>query len=160
LPSLFAAWPYCQRLLVQIVCWYRFDEEFITNTCIVAVASSNNAGLNWYLDSSATGHITRELDKLMMHDLPVANVAGMDIIHVDKSVLSTPTCPLHLNHVLHLPCAHKHLISIHHFNLDNNNFIELHPFFFLIKDQVTRKMLLRRPCRGGLYPLPQLPSPT
>jgi hypothetical protein len=34
-------------------------------------------------------------------------------------------------------------------------------FFFFIKDQATRKVLLRGPCRGGLYPLPQhLPSPT
>jgi hypothetical protein len=42
-----------------------------------------------------------------------ANGAGMDIIHNGKSVLSTSTCPLHLNHVLHVPHSHKQLVSIH-----------------------------------------------
>jgi hypothetical protein len=53
---------------------------------------------------------------------------------------------LHLNHILHVPNAHKQLVSIHRFNLDNNTFIELHMFFFLIKDQATRKNLVRGPC--------------
>jgi hypothetical protein len=30
----------------------------------------------------------------------------------------------------------------------------------LIKDHLTRKVLLCGPCRGGLYPLPQLPQST
>jgi hypothetical protein len=50
------------------------------------------------------------------------------------------------------------ILSLHHFNLDNHTFIKLHPFFFLIKDHATRKVLLRGPCRGGLYHLPQLSS--
>jgi hypothetical protein len=44
-------------------------------------------------------------------------------------------------------------------------FIEFHPFFFLIKDQVTRKIIHRGRCVGGLYLLissrcrhPSLPS--
>jgi hypothetical protein len=77
----------------------------------------------------------------MMHDryndnnqIHTTNGAGMDIVHVGKSVLPTPTRLLHLNNVLHVPHAHKHLVSIHCFNLGNHTFIELHPFFFLIKD--------------------------
>jgi hypothetical protein len=38
--------------------------------------------------------------------------------------------------------------------LSNDTFIEFHPYFFLIKDQKTRKVLLHDPCKGGLYPLP------
>jgi hypothetical protein len=89
-----------------------------------------------------------------------ANGVGMDIIHIGKSVLPNPNRPLHLNHVLHVPHTHKQLIYIHQFNLDSNTFIELHPFFSLTNDQAMRKVLLRGPCRGGLYPLPQLPAPT
>jgi hypothetical protein len=84
----------------------------------------------------------------------------MNIVHIGNSVLPIPTRPLHLNHVLHVPHAHKHLVSIHHFNIDNHTFIELHPFFFLIKDQVTRKDLLSGPCKGSLYPFLPLPSTT
>jgi hypothetical protein len=70
------------------------------------------------------------------------------------------SCPLHLNNALHVPNAHKHLVSIHRFNLVNHTFIELHPFFFLTKDQVTRRVLLHGPCRGGLYPHTSLSAPT
>jgi hypothetical protein len=164
--------PRCQVCLkvghTTNICWYRFDEDFIPESRVAAMASSSNgANPNWYLDSGATDHITGELEKLTMHEryhgtdqIRAANEACMDIVHVGKSVLPTITRPLHLNHVLHVPNTHKQLISIHRFNLDNNTFIELHPFFFLIEDQVTRKVLLRGPCRGGLYPLPQLSFPT
>jgi histone deacetylase 1/2 len=37
---------------------------------------------------------------------------------------------------------------------DNSVFLEFHPGFFLIKDQVTKNTLLRGKCRNGLYPLP------
>jgi hypothetical protein len=83
----------------------------------------------------------------------------MDIAHVGQSVIPTPTRPLHLNQVLHVPNAHKQLVSIHRFTLDNNTFIELHPYSFLIKDQVMKRVLLHGPCRGGLYPLHSI-SPT
>jgi hypothetical protein len=63
--------------------------------------------------------------------------------------------PLYLNQVIHVPNAHKQLVSIHRFTLDNNTFIELHPTFFLIKDTATKMVLLRGPCKGGLYPIPQ-----
>ncbi|KAM0877932.1 hypothetical protein ACQ4PT_035216 [Festuca glaucescens] len=36
---------------------------------------------------------------------------------------------------------------------DNNAFVEIHPFFFLIKDQATKQIVFRGPCHGGLYPL-------
>jgi hypothetical protein len=88
-----------------------------------------------------------------------ANDVGMEINHISNSVIPSLSWPLQLNHVLHISRAHKHLVSIHHFNIDNHTFIELHPYFFLIKDQITKKVLLRGPCRGGLYPLMSLSSP-
>jgi hypothetical protein len=131
------------------------------------MASISTSDPNWYLDSGATDHITGELEKLTMHEtyhgndqIRAANDAGMDITHVNKAILPAPTQSLHLNNVLHVPNSHKQLVSIHRFNLDNNAFIELHPLFFLIKDHLTRKVLLCGPCRGGLYPLPQLPQST
>ena len=48
----------------------------------------------------------------------------------------------------------KNLISVHRLTIDNSIFIELHPFFFLTKDQKIRRTLLKGRCVGGLYPLP------
>jgi hypothetical protein len=150
------------------ICWYRFDEEFTPDDRVAAMASfSTVADPNWYLDFDATDHITGELEKLTAHDryngndqIRAANGAGMEITHIGYSVLPTSSRPLHLNHVLRVPHTHKNLVSIHRFNLDNNTFIEFHPFFFLIKDQATRKVLVRGPCRGGLYPLTSFAPPT
>jgi hypothetical protein len=90
-----------------------------------------------------------------------ANGACMDIVHIGNYVFPSSTHPLQLNQVLHVPHAHKQLVTIHRFNLDNNTFFELHhPLFILIKDQVTRMVLLRGPSRGCPYPLPPLSSPT
>jgi hypothetical protein len=150
------------------VYWYHYDEDYAPDSRMATVASSSGTDPNWYLDSSATYHITSELEKLTLHDryngneqIQAANGAGMDIVHIGKSVVPTSSRPLHLNNVLHVPQAHKQLISIHRFTLDNHTFIELHPYFFLIKDQTTKKVLLRGQCRHGLHPLPlHLSSPT
>jgi hypothetical protein len=78
---------------------------------------------------------------------------GMIISHVGHSTVRTPAHNFHLTDVLHVPHASKNLLSVHKFTYDNRVFIEFHPFFFLIKDQVTRRVLHRGRCVGGLYPL-------
>jgi hypothetical protein len=135
---------------------------------MAAMASPSGTDPNWYVDSGAKEHITSELEKLTLHDhynaneqIQAANGAGMDITHIGKSIVSISSHLLHLNNILHVPQAHKQLISIHLFTLDNHTFIELHPYFFWIKDQTTKKVMLRGQCRCGLYPLPlHLSSPT
>jgi hypothetical protein len=50
-------------------CWYRFDEEYVSELCTVAAVTTSSASdNNWYTDSGATDRITGELDKLTMHD--------------------------------------------------------------------------------------------
>jgi hypothetical protein len=83
-----------------------------------------------------------------------ANGTGMHINSIGNSLILTPHRNLHLTNVIHVPRTYKHLISIHHFNLNNHTFIELHPHFFLIKDQAMKTILLRGPCKGELYPIP------
>jgi histone deacetylase 1/2 len=77
----------------------------------------------------------------------------MHISHIGHSVLCTPHTSFNLNDILHVPSASKNLLSVHRFTLDNHVFIEFHPFFFVIKDQETRRILFIGPCYGGLYPL-------
>jgi hypothetical protein len=77
----------------------------------------------------------------------------MDICHVGNSVIHNPVQSFKLHNILHVPNASKNLLSVHRFALDNHVFLEFHPYFFFIKDQVTRKILHKGRCVGGLYPL-------
>jgi hypothetical protein len=79
--------------------------------------------------------------------------AGVEISSTGKSFIRTPHRKFELCNALHVSKATKNLMSIHHFSLDNNAFFEIHPWFFLIKDQNTRSILLRGKCHDGLYPL-------
>jgi hypothetical protein len=159
--------PQCQVCLkighTAATCWYRFDEDYVPEqrTATAALNSYSGCNNNWYTDSGATDHITGELDKLTMQEaytgsdqIHTVNGAGMEISHVGSSIIPTSTRNLILKNVLHVPTVTKNLISVHKFTLDNDMFIEFHPFYFLIKDHKTRKVLLPGPCRGGLYPLP------
>jgi histone deacetylase 1/2 len=56
-----------------------------------------------------------------------ANGQGMSISHVGHAIVKTPSKPLHLKNVLHVPNATKNLVSIHRFTRDNDVFIEFHP---------------------------------
>jgi hypothetical protein len=113
------------------------------------------------MDSGATDHITGELDKLTVRNkyqggdqIHMASGACMNISHIGHDVVNTPHRSIQLNNILYVPRARKNLIFVHRFTIDNSIFVELHPFFFLIKDQKTRRILLKGRCVGGLYPLP------
>lgn len=145
-------------------CWKRFDpsftrEEKSANTA--ATSSSYGIDTNWYVDSNATDHITGEMEKLSVKDkyhgseqVHNAGGTGMDIDYVGHTTICTPKRNLLLKNILRVPDAHKSLVSTHCFTRDNGTFVELHPHFFLVKDQVTRTPILRGRCRSGLYPLP------
>ena len=113
------------------------------------------------MDTGATDHITSELKRLHTHEryhgndqVHTANGAGMNINRIGHSTIQSHDRNLHLKDVLHVPAASKSLISANRFVTDNHTFLEIHPKFFCVKDQVTRKTLLDGPCRDGLYPLP------
>lgn len=142
-------------------CWYRFDENYVPEEK-TASAAINSYGIdtNWYTDTGATDHITSELDKLAVREkytagdqIHTASGAGMDIHHIGHTVVRAPSRNLYLNNVLHVPKANKNLVSVHRLASDNQAFLEFHPNFFLIKDQVTKRVLLKGRCEGGLYPL-------
>jgi hypothetical protein len=113
------------------------------------------------MDSGATDHITDELENLTVRNkyqggdqIHMASGAGMDISHIGHAIVNTPHRPIQLNNILYVPRARKNLIFIHRLTIDNSIFVELHPFFFLIKDQKTMRILLKGRCVSGLYPLP------
>jgi hypothetical protein len=123
-------------------CWYQYEEDSTFEPRTAALASTGVACNNWYTYSGVADHITSDLNKLTMHDpycgndqVHTANESGMNITHVGNSIIPTPTHDLVLHNVPHVPTSNKNLISAHHFTLDNDTFIEFHPYFFVIKDQ-------------------------
>jgi hypothetical protein len=78
------------------------------------------------------------------HDrVNTANGQGMSISHVGHSIIRNPSKNFQLRNVLHVPNASKNSLFVHRFTYDNHVFIEFHPFLFLIKDQVTRRIIHR-----------------
>jgi histone deacetylase 1/2 len=141
-------------------CWHRYDESFVPDFR-TAAAASYGVDTNWYMDIGATDHITGELEKLSTHEkyngkdqIHTASGACMNIKHIGHSTIHTPVRNIYLKNILHVPKAKKNLISAHRLAVDNNAFVEVHSRFFAIKDQVTKNLLLRGPCRNGFYPLP------
>ena len=94
-------------------------------------------------------------DKYRGHDqiYTAANGAGMEINRIGQSIIKTPHKDLVLKEILHVPNASKTLLSVHRIALDNNVFLEFYPYFFLIKDQATKRVLHRGVCIQGLYAL-------
>jgi hypothetical protein len=144
-------------------CWHRYsddEEEEEEEEEKGANAMSYGVDTNWYGDTGATDHITGELNKLTMKEkykgkdqIHAANGQGMSISHVGHAIVKTPSKFLHLKNVLHVPNATKNLVSIHRFTRDNDVYIEFHPWYFYVKDQVTKRVLLKGRCERGLYPL-------
>ncbi|BAF18023.1 Os05g0527300 [Oryza sativa Japonica Group] len=73
--------PKCQlcykRGHTVINCWYRYDEDFVPDEKYAGSATSYGIDTNWYVDTSATDHVTGELDKLTVRD----RYKGQDQVH-------------------------------------------------------------------------------
>jgi hypothetical protein len=104
--------------------------------------------------------LVSELDKLMIHDkyhggdqVHTPNGSGMKINHVGHGILHSPTSNLHLKYILHVLQTNKSLVYVNRFTRDNGVFLEFHPNHFCVKEQSTRKTLLKGRCECGLYPV-------
>ena len=112
----------------------------------------------WLADTGAYAHITPDLGSLhqpqpftAFDKLYVGNGTGLDITHIGTCHLSTPSNSFLLADTLHVPQISKPLIFVHKFSIDNNCYFEFWPSFFLVKDQVTRRTLLKGENKHGLY---------
>jgi hypothetical protein len=144
-------------------CYRRFDTAFArdSDSPINAYYSSasNGPDRNWYLDSGATHHLTSDLENLNLRAEPymgsdqvkIGNGKGLPIHHIGHTHISSPYLPFKLFDVLHVPQISKNLISIHKFTKDTNTLFEFHPYYFLLKDRATGKVLFRGPNKDGLY---------
>ena len=119
----------------------------------------NICDTNWYPNSSASNHVTANANNLVEHTPYYGNeqVHGngmrLSIKHIGLSQFSSPFTSqlLSLNYLLHVPKITKNLLSVSKFARDNNLFFEFHPNFCLVKDQVSKIVVLEGKLKGGLY---------
>jgi hypothetical protein len=130
---------------------------------LTAVASQSNAledEDHWLANSGANIHITPDLDKLTIRQpykgnevVAVGNGSGLGISHTGSSSFPTSNSLLYLNDILHCPDATANLLSINKFCYDHNCVFELIATYFLIKDNLTGRILLQGVSKDGLYPI-------
>jgi hypothetical protein len=132
--------------------WYRFDESYQSSQKLAAsiATSSYQIDPSWYMDSSATYHITGELEKLTIRNkyqggdqVHTASGSGMNISHIGHTTFPTPKHNILLKDILYVPRTRKNLVSIHRLTANNSIFMKPHPTLFLIKDRKTKTTLLR-----------------
>jgi hypothetical protein len=142
-------------------CWHIFDDTYAPEERYVRGAySAYGTDPYWYLDIGATDHVMGEMEKLtkrekykgndQIHD---ANGASMRISHIGHSIVNSPHCRLMLRNVLHVPKAYKNLVSVSRLTKDNHVYLEIHPYFFLLRTRFRRKFCLVGTVIVGSIPL-------
>ncbi|KAL5767297.1 hypothetical protein ACOSQ2_014080 [Xanthoceras sorbifolium] len=123
------------------------------------------------MDSGATNHVTSNPGNLSIRSdynenerLTVGNGQQLPITQIGTSHLVSHTQPatiLQLKDVLHVPNITKNFLNISKFTKDNNACAEFYNNHFVIKDKVSRKMLLHGQLRSGLnlHPLSRSMKP-
>ncbi|KAG8493384.1 hypothetical protein CXB51_010806 [Gossypium anomalum] len=115
----------------------------------------------WYPDSGASHHVYRDLS-VLRDPTPYSGISSLLMGHgtptkislVGSSVLPTQSKFLRLSNVLCVPSIRKNLFSISQFANDNAVFFEFHSTHCIIKDIVTREVLLTGHIREELYHIP------
>ena len=103
----------------------------------------------WYPNTAVNFHITPDLTNLSIahdyneHDqLHVGNGQGLQITHTGITSLPSSSGSFSLKNVLCVPQIVKNLLSVQKFVIDNSCFFEFWPSYFLVKDQVSKKIFL------------------
>lgn len=128
-----------------------------TTNCTSTSSAQDIKGL---IDSVASHNITGDLANLSIHSeydgtdkVIIGDGSGLPVSHISSLLLYSPNCTFHLNDTLYVPNIQKNLISTHQFTRQNHVFVELHPSFFLVKDQIIGTVLFRGACENGVYTL-------
>jgi hypothetical protein len=151
---------------IALDCYNRSNDSY---SCVsqgqpYAYYSSSSSGqdYNWYPDSGATHHLTSDINNLNLksddyigsNQIKIGKGTGLPIHHIGHTRFFTPPYHFDLFNVLHVPYISKNLLSVHLFTKDTNTFFEFYPYYFLLKDRRSKRVLLCSPNRQGLYQFP------
>jgi hypothetical protein len=138
--------PFCQICITlghtAPSCWHRFEQNFHaangSSSQAYVAATTPVTDQVWYPDTSATNHMTADLQSLNLSakdytsqdQVRVGNGQGLYIHHIGSSILCSSNQDFFLKNILHVPSISQNLLSVYQFAKDNNVFFEFHPSFF------------------------------
>lgn len=100
---------------------------------MAAATHSYGIDTNWYTDTSATDHVTSELEKLHVKNkyhgndqIHTASGSGMGISHIGRTTVHTPSHNIHLKNILYVHEAKKNIVSMQRLTTENSVFLEEH----------------------------------
>ncbi|RVW93124.1 Retrovirus-related Pol polyprotein from transposon RE1 [Vitis vinifera] len=150
-----------------IKCYHRFDINYQGNNGVpLAQAPFSHAMLaaapdhqdSWFFDTGATHHLSHSAQTLSCvqpysgtDQVTIGDGNSLPILNTGTKSFFFPSKTFSLNQVLHVPHLSTNLISVSKFCTDNAVFFEFHSSCFFVKDQVTKKILLKGWLRDGLY---------
>ena len=112
----------------------------------------------WYPDSGATHHVMNDPQALTdpalyqwTEQLQIRNGSGLFIHSTGSSSILSRSHSLKLQNSLHVPDIKKNLLSIYQLTNDNYVYVEFHADHCIIKEEGTRRPLLKGTVRDGLY---------
>ncbi|KAL6335516.1 hypothetical protein AAG906_030644 [Vitis piasezkii] len=113
---------------------------------------------SWFFDTGATHHLSHSAQTLSCvqpysgtDQVTIGDGNSLPILHTGTKSFFFPSKTFSLNQVLHVPHLSTNLISVSKFCTDNVVFFEFHSSYFFVKDQVTKKILLKGWLRDDLY---------
>jgi hypothetical protein len=113
------------------------------------------------LDKAAFHNIMGDISNLSIHfeyhgtdEVILDDGSGLPVSLIGSLVLRSAHQTFTLHDTLCVPNLCKNLISVHHLTKQNNVFVEFHPFYFLVNDEITGMILLKGACNNGIYTFP------
>ncbi|XP_019154337.1 PREDICTED: uncharacterized protein LOC109150816 [Ipomoea nil] len=148
--------PRCQICRAQghtaVYCYKRYAPQLPAqaNLVVPGEEEGSTAASGWFPDTGATAHATPDASMMTQSDeytsgdvLRVGNGAGLTISRVGHASIPSLSKTLNLTNVLHVPKLSVLLLSVYRLTNDNRVFVEFHKDCFIVKDSVTRAVLLR-----------------
>ena len=122
---------------------------------------------NWYMDSGATHYFTSNINMLDTvtpfsgsDQVIVGNGKQFCISHLGTTKLPSSYSLFVLHQVYHTPKISNNLISVTKLCSDNKVFVEFYATHFLVKDQVSKRVLFQGQLDNGLYKVQSSCSPS
>ncbi|PKU66194.1 Retrovirus-related Pol polyprotein from transposon TNT 1-94 [Dendrobium catenatum] len=145
-------------------CWHRLNANYVPNqqqsksTNALIASNDVSSGVDWYIDSGASSHMTNSTDHLTTYNpyygndtVTIGDGRSVPIAHTGSGILPTPASKLLLSQLLHIPSLSYNLLSISNLVKDNNISITFDANGFVFKDPKTDQIILSGPCHKGLY---------
>ncbi|KAL4272355.1 hypothetical protein GQ457_13G014480 [Hibiscus cannabinus] len=113
---------------------------------------------HWFVDSGASHHVSPNPNHSRADStyygpgkLTIGNGVSLPISSVGNTVLNSPSRPLHLRNILHVPGITKNLISMSKISRDNDIFLEFHASSCLVREEGSGVVILTGSVVDGLY---------